>query len=767
MARTSFMWRIGIDASAFNSGMSKLPKTAKRASEQVKKELGTVDLSTAVSNALGTGSDPSARISQVTGANVDQARQQLQMLTTYRDQLKGIGFDDNTTDTQYGLVSERIQELTYDIQAYEAELQRQSQAQSDTAQSAQAASSQTAAASRSAADACREQADAAEKVGNSSGFASTKIGRMLSSVGSVIRQARTYTAEADQNASANRRNAASMDKTSGAAGRVSSGLRKIGSSAKLSDLSLGRMVSSIRSVAVASFAFRIAGAAMGRLRSIVSEFISESPALQAQVNGLKSSMGQALSPAIQLVTNGLSALLPYIVGVSNAIGQLMGALFGSGWSTAAKGAKQTAAATSGAAKAQKEMNRQLLSFDELNKLSDNSSSSGGSGGGAGVDMTAIEAKTPAWMERFKSSFSELFSSEEFQASNIGGKIGMALQTGLDWLGTEAMHFDWRGAGKTLRENWDSFVGSGWVESLFQTVGIGLGGFADFVVGLMGPQWEELKDAYSEGGAMGAVGYISGIIVGLPGNLLSFAFESVLSPIFTGLADYFREHGNNSIAGFFQGCSEKMQAAGQWIRDNITDPIVNWVRNLFGIHSPSTVFSEIGSLCMTGLGGGFASGVSFVQEKLNDLKNRVFSIADSLKSAFSFQWRMPSLRLPHLSIDWEPVSNVVAQFFGVTAIPHLNVAWYAKGGILNGAQIFGRMGSTWLGGGEAGREAVLPLESNTEWMDTIAEKVVALLTMLDDGEQTIRIPVVLDGNVLTEVVAKGLRRRARATGGAGW
>lgn len=43
--------------------------------------------------------------------------------------------------------------------------------------------------------------------------------------------------------------------------------------------------------------------------------------------------------------------------------------------------------------------------------------------------------------------------------------------------------------------------------------------------------------------------------------------------------------------------------------------------------------------------------------------------------------------------------------------------------MSGAQIFGAAGNTLLGGGEAGREALLPLDRNTEWMDRIAEKVV--------------------------------------------
>ena len=114
-----------------------------------------------------------------------------------------------------------------------------------------------------------------------------------------------------------------------------------------------------------------------------------------------------------------------------------------------------------------------------------------------------------------------------------------------------------------------------------------------------------------------------------------------------------------------------------------------------------------------------------------------------------------------------MDNVLAKFFGVTAFPRLSVSWYARGGILDGAQIFGRMGNTLLGGGEAGREAVLPLDHNTDWMDQIAERVVSLLGFQSGGDVNVTIPVTLDGDVLAKVVATKLRQRARATGGSLW
>lgn len=532
-------------------------------------------------------------------------------------------------------------------------------------------------------------------------------------------------------------------------------IRRIGDNADNANRRLERMVRTIRNVSVVSFGLRIAKGLFGEFSTVVRNYISQDAQLQAQVSGLSASLGQTLAPAIGIVTNALSYLLPYVVGVSNAFSSLMGALFGTGWSVATTGANKTAAATGGAAKAQKELNKQLLSFDQINRM-DGQKDSGGGGGGAGSAVAAIESKTPAWMERFKASFSELFNSSEFQSANIGGKLGMALQAGVDWLGSEGAAFDWSGVGTKLRKNFDGFISTGWCESLFYTLGVYLGGFADLVLGFLGPQWSELKIAYQNEGWQGATLYILGMAAGLSGNVLSGLFTRVLAPFFSGIGDYFREHGEYSIAGFFDGCAQAMTNAGAWIKENITDPLVNYVKNLLGIHSPSTVFADIGGNCMVGLGNGFSGGVAGVLQKLTDLRDRVLDVAARLKEAFSFEWRMPHLRLPHLSVQWDPVDNVLANFFGVTAFPRLNVSWYAKGFITNGTSIWNGIGI-----GERGREALLPLDSNDGWKDEIAHRIAMILQENNGGDVNAVINLILDGDVLTNYFVKRLRRRARA------
>lgn len=79
----------------------------------------------------------------------------------------------------------------------------------------------------------------------------------------------------------------------------------------------------------------------------------------------------------------------------------------------------------------------------------------------------------------------------------------------------------------------------------------------------------------------------------------------------------------------------------------------------------------------------------------------------------------NIKIPKISIKWSEVTALGQTFRYPSGF---NLTWNAMGGILDGAQIFGMMGNTLLGGGEAGREAVLPLDTHTEWMDTLAQKV---------------------------------------------
>ena len=98
--------------------------------------------------------------------------------------------------------------------------------------------------------------------------------------------------------------------------------------------------------------------------------------------------------------------------------------------------------------------------------------------------------------------------------------------------------------------------------------------------------------------------------------------------------------------------------------------------------------------------------------------------DGLKTWWAnLSFRGFHLSLPHLQVQWEMLNanSALARFLGISAVPHLSVQWYARGGIVNGA--------TLIGAGEQGKEAIVPLERHTEWIRLVAAELRAQLEAL--------------------------------------
>ncbi len=101
-----------------------------------------------------------------------------------------------------------------------------------------------------------------------------------------------------------------------------------------------------------------------------------------------------------------------------------------------------------------------------------------------------------------------------------------------------------------------------------------------------------------------------------------------------------------------------------------------------------------------------------------VRDFIGGVVDKIKNAFHFEWKMPDIKLPHFDIQpdgWE-IGDLLKG-----SIPHLDVEWYAKGGVMDGPTAFGinpATGKTMVGG-EAGKEAIAPIETLKQY---IAEAV---------------------------------------------
>ena len=99
--------------------------------------------------------------------------------------------------------------------------------------------------------------------------------------------------------------------------------------------------------------------------------------------------------------------------------------------------------------------------------------------------------------------------------------------------------------------------------------------------------------------------------------------------------------------------------------------------------------------MQGVQTAFQTGMSTAQSVVS-------SGLASIRSMFAnCHLQLPHIALPHFSVSGTLSLNP-------PQVPSISVAWYKAGGILSNPTIFGAMNGGLLGGGEAGKEAVLPL-----------------------------------------------------------
>ena len=198
----------------------------------------------------------------------------------------------------------------------------------------------------------------------------------------------------------------------------------------------------------------------------------------------------------------------------------------------------------------------------------------------------------------------------------------------------------------------------------------------------GDRWNESKDALSEANTWLGEKFQSGR------DKVNSAFEKVGSWFgdrWNDIKDGVKE-ADTWFGEKFESAKEKaqnpFQKIGSWFGDRWKDmqdalkEIPNWFKNLFN-------------------------------DAMDNAKSIVKSGIDKLRSFFNFDWSLPKIKLPHFNISGSFSLNP-------PRIPSFSVDWYARGGVFNSPSI--------IGVGEAGQEAVMPLERNTGWISILAQKL---------------------------------------------
>lgn len=126
--------------------------------------------------------------------------------------------------------------------------------------------------------------------------------------------------------------------------------------------------------------------------------------------------------------------------------------------------------------------------------------------------------------------------------------------------------------------------------------------------------------------------LAGKIFTLLSSALGVAFGALANFIGTLIADgvtvakeYFQgkieECGGNVVDGIFKGIIDAMKAVGTWVQNNVFKPFMDAFKSAFGIHSPSTVMAGMGQYLWEGFCNGikefFSDPVGFIRTNITD------------------------------------------------------------------------------------------------------------------------------------------------------
>lgn len=491
------------------------------------------------------------------------------------------------------------------------------------------------------------------------------------------------------------------------------------------------------------FVFNTLTAGMRQMRQAVSNFIKQNNELNNSLKTLKGAFLTAFQPILTAITPYIQTLINWLTRLMMTIANFTAKIFGTTVKKAQNAAKAIAAAGSKAAKS-------MAGIDEINQLS-------GGGGGGGAKFDADPTAT---------------LDSDGMAAGFAGKIMNAVDS-----------IDWGAIGTILAEGFNKALGLAldFLSGLnFKKMGEA---FAKLINGIVNNvDWKNVGTLIFHCLTM-ALDFFLGLLGTLDIGKIVAGFGEVALETTRKFTDWlsninWQELGTNIFSRFLEGVKSV-----QWgeIAKNILEglalglvgfmtlvttaivevvkSIINWFKDLFGIHSPSTVFEEFGEMLMQGLINGIKAMLNAVKSIFSGLWDIIKGVINSILGGIESMANgvvkginkvIQSLnRLSFTIPDWIPLLGGKKWSMNISELSTISIPRLATGTVVPPNKEFMAM----LGDNKTETEIVSPLSTMKE----------ALLEALAENGSGQAVVVNVDGRKLFEIMVGQNNNEVRRTG----
>lgn len=201
------------------------------------------------------------------------------------------------------------------------------------------------------------------------------------------------------------------------------------------------------------------------------------------------------------------------------------------------------------------------------------------------------------------------------------------------------------------------------------------------------------------------------------------------------------YGKNLSEGLEKGIEDKyrdLEKAGTDMIKNVGDA----VQREGEIKSPSKKFERYGAWTGEGFKIGVEKQGNSIVNAFTSIFNRILDKTDVFVGYFR---NAINDLMSGMAIGLNGVSLNADNKIQYSEIPKLKIPKLARGGIADSPTV--------AMVGDAGKEAVMPLENNTGWIDMLAGKLVAIMSLQSQGGSQPIINISLDGKELSYEIDK--------------